>query len=97
MAQEQLTQEAQHESHNHLRRIEQLDEECLKLRESLLETTRNLNNKHSEEMLQLQESVRKMADQRQLDNERHRKGVQALQGQIDKLITEKANLQADKV
>lgn len=92
-----MTQQAQHESMNQLRRIEQLEGECLKLRESLHETTCNLNKAHSEEVLQLQENIRKLSEQRQLDNERHRKGVQALQGQIDKMITEKSSLQADKV
>lgn len=80
-----------------MRRIEQLDEECVKLRENLLETNRNLNKKHTEEIQHFQENIRKMVEQRQLDSDRHRKGVQALQGQIDKLICEKTNLQAEKL
>ncbi|XP_065366567.1 spindle assembly abnormal protein 6 homolog [Calliphora vicina] len=94
---EQTTQQLQHEIHNHIRRIDQLDAECTKLRENLMETSRNLNQKHAEELIQLQESLRKAAEQRQLDSERNRKTMNALQQQIDKLVSEKSAIQSDKV
>lgn len=97
MNHEQTAQQLQHEIHNHVRRIDQLDAECIKLRENLLETTRNLNQKHAEELIQLQESLRKSAEQRQQDSERNRKTINSLQQQIDKLIAEKSAIQSEKV
>ncbi|KAM7363938.1 spindle assembly abnormal 6 [Cochliomyia hominivorax] len=94
---EQTTQQLQHEIHNHIRRIDQLDAECIKLRENLLETTRNLNQKHAEEVIQMQETLRKTAEQRQQDSERNRKTMNTLQQQIDKLIAEKSAIQSEKV
>lgn len=87
----------QHEKHNHIRRVSQLDAECLKLRENLLENTRNLNQKHAEELNHLQESLRKTAEQRQQDSERNRKTMNVLQQQIDKLVSEKSDIQSEKV
>ncbi|XP_023293177.2 spindle assembly abnormal protein 6 homolog [Lucilia cuprina] len=94
---EQTSQQLQHEIHNHIRRVDQLDAECLKLRENLVESTRNLNQKHAEELIQLQESLRKTAEQRQQDSERNRKTINALQLQIDKLVSEKSAIQSEKV
>lgn len=62
-----------------------------------MESTRNLNQKHSEELMQLQESLRKAAEQRQHDSERNRKTMNALQQQIDKLVNEKSAIQNEKL
>ncbi|XP_037819451.1 spindle assembly abnormal protein 6 homolog [Lucilia sericata] len=94
---EQTSQQLQHEIHNHIRRIDQLDAECLKLRENLMESTRSINQKHAEELMQLQESLRKTGEQRQQDSERNRKTINALQQQIDKLVSEKSAIQSEKV
>lgn len=87
----------QREIHNYIRRIEHLEAECLKLRENLVENTRNLNQKQAETVNQLQESLRKNAEQRQQDCERNRKTINALQQQVDKLVSEKCAIQNEKV
>lgn len=74
-----------------------MDAECVKLRDNLLESTRNLNQKHAEEIAQLQDSLRKAAEQRQHDSERNRKTISALQQQVDKLIAEKGAIQSEKL
>ncbi|KAL9899022.1 spindle assembly abnormal 6 isoform 2-T2 [Glossina fuscipes fuscipes] len=94
---EDRAQQLQHENHNHIRRIDQLDKECANLRENLLESTQALNHKHSEEILQLQENVQKLVEQRQEDSERHCRAIASTQAQLDKLQTEKCTLQAERI
>ncbi|XP_053947156.1 spindle assembly abnormal protein 6 homolog [Anastrepha ludens] len=95
--QEHQIQSLQQEVDMHLHTIEQLNAENGKLRENLVDNTRNLNQRHSEELQHLQESLRKASEQRHLDNERSQKTITALQLQMDKLIVEKNNLQTEKI
>uniref|UniRef100_A0A1B0A8S1 Uncharacterized protein n=1 Tax=Glossina pallidipes TaxID=7398 RepID=A0A1B0A8S1_GLOPL len=94
---EDRAQQLQHENHNHIIRIDQLDKECANLRENLLESTQALNHKHSEEVSQLQESIQKLVEQRQEDSEKHCRAIASTQAQLDKLKTEKCTLQTERI
>ncbi|XP_017464331.1 PREDICTED: keratin, type II cytoskeletal 5-like, partial [Rhagoletis zephyria] len=96
-SQEHQIQALQQEVEMHLRTIEQLNGDNSKLKEALIDNSRNLNQRHSEELQHLQESLRKASEQRHLDNERSQKTITALQLQADKLIAEKNNLLSEKI
>ncbi|XP_036323003.1 spindle assembly abnormal protein 6 homolog [Rhagoletis pomonella] len=96
-SQEHQIQALQQEVEMHLRTIEQLNGDNSKLKETLIDNSRNLNQRHSEELQHLQESLRKASEQRHLDNERSQKTITALQLQADKLIAEKNNLLSEKI
>lgn len=65
------------------------------MRETLQESTRNLDQKHLEEISLLQEKIRKTAEQRQHELERSRNTINALQQQIDKVVSEKNSVQLE--
>ncbi|XP_067619396.1 spindle assembly abnormal protein 6 homolog isoform X2 [Eurosta solidaginis] len=96
-AQENELQTLQQEIEMHLRTNEHLKAENSKLRENIVENARNLNQRHSEEIQHLQESLRKSSEQRQKDNERNQQTITALQLQLDKLMADKNTLQMDKM
>lgn len=81
----------------HLRTIDQLNAENGKMRENLVDNSRNLNQRHSEELKHLQESLRKATEQKHIENERSQNTITALQLQIDKLIADKNSMQAEKM
>nr|XP_014092614.1 spindle assembly abnormal protein 6 homolog isoform X1 [Bactrocera oleae] len=96
-SQENQIQALQQEVDMHLRTIDQLNAENGKLRENLVDNSRNLNQRHSEELKHLQESLRKAAEQKHIENERSQNTITVLQLQIDKLNADKNSMQAEKV
>ncbi|XP_055849844.1 spindle assembly abnormal protein 6 homolog [Episyrphus balteatus] len=86
----------QHELSSHLSRMSQLEVENAKLRESLLENSKAMTNKHQEEILRMQEALKKSSDHRHSDNERHMMAMSALQAQLDKALQDKANIYSEK-
>uniref|UniRef100_A0A1A9W6N1 Uncharacterized protein n=1 Tax=Glossina brevipalpis TaxID=37001 RepID=A0A1A9W6N1_9MUSC len=95
--QEEHAQEVQHEIHNHLKHIDQLETECTKLKENVSKSTQSLNQKHSREVSQLRENLQKLIEERQEDSERHSKANASIQAQLDKLKIEKCALQAERI
>lgn len=86
----------QHELNSHLGRMSQLEVENTKLRESLLENSKAMTNRHQEEILRMQEALKKANDHRHSDNERHMLAMSALQAQLDKALQDKANIYSEK-
>uniref|UniRef100_W8C7W8 Spindle assembly abnormal protein 6 n=1 Tax=Ceratitis capitata TaxID=7213 RepID=W8C7W8_CERCA len=96
LAQENQIQTLQQELDMHLRTIDQLNTENGKLRDNLVDNSRNLNQRHAEELKHLQDNLRKANEQKHIENERSQNTITALQLQIDRLIADKNSLQNEK-
>ncbi|XP_019894638.1 spindle assembly abnormal protein 6 homolog isoform X2 [Musca domestica] len=97
MHQEKDNQQLQNEIFTRNQKIEILDTECKKLRETIIESARNLNQQHAEEIHQLQEKIRTSNEHRQQENDKSRNTISALQKQIDQIVLEKQSMHNDKV
>ena len=80
-----------------MQRIEQLEGAQLQLREANLANTKCLNQRHAEEIAQMQHSLREAGDHRHADAEKHRKVLHGLQCQVDKLGSENTKLQTERM
>ncbi|XP_073819075.1 spindle assembly abnormal protein 6 homolog isoform X2 [Musca autumnalis] len=97
LLQEQGNQQLQNELLTRNQKIEIMEEECKKLRENIFETARNTNQKHAEEIHQLQEKLRTCSELRQQDNEKSRNALLSLQKQMDKIVLEKQSIQNERL
>lgn len=97
MHQEKDNQQLQNEIFTRNQKIEILDTECKKLRETIIESARNLNQQHAEEIHQLQEKITTSNEHRQQENDKSRNTISALQKQIDQIVLEKQSMHNDKV
>uniref|UniRef100_A0A1I8PNE4 Uncharacterized protein n=2 Tax=Stomoxys calcitrans TaxID=35570 RepID=A0A1I8PNE4_STOCA len=94
--QEETTQHLQHEINARDQKICNLEMENSKLKKIYSETTKNMQQKHSEQILELQERLKNSSEQRQQDNESNRIAIKNLQQKIDKLLEERSAIQTEK-
>ncbi|XP_075154599.1 spindle assembly abnormal 6 isoform X2 [Haematobia irritans] len=93
---EENNRQLQKEVHIRNERIDNLETEANKLRKTFSENIKNIEQKHSEEILKLKETLRSARELRQQDNERSRLCAKNLQIQIDTLKAEKNVIQIEK-
>ncbi|XP_017967648.1 spindle assembly abnormal protein 6 homolog [Drosophila navojoa] len=91
---EQSTQQLQMELNAQNAHIDQLNSDNAKLRETLAENTRQLTEKHSAELKEMQLSLEKLNEQRSNELERNRRSIAGLQAQLERITLEKAELKA---
>ncbi|XP_061396377.1 spindle assembly abnormal protein 6 homolog [Musca vetustissima] len=90
--QEKGNQQLQNEICTRNQKIETLDTECKNLRENLIEAVRTANQKHADEIQQLQDKIAICTEQRQQDCEKSRSTISSLQKQIDIIVMEKQSI-----
>ncbi|XP_023166401.1 spindle assembly abnormal protein 6 homolog [Drosophila hydei] len=89
---EQNTQQLQMELNAQNAHIDQLNSDNIKLREALAENTRQLSEKHSAELKEMQLKLEKLNEQRNNDLERSRRSIAGLQTQLERGTLEKGEL-----
>ncbi|XP_034117369.2 LOW QUALITY PROTEIN: spindle assembly abnormal protein 6 homolog [Drosophila albomicans] len=91
---EQNTQQLQMELQSQQAHIDQLSSDNAKLREALLENTRQLGEKHSTEMQQMHDKLQHLKEQHNNEAERSRRTIAGLQAQLDRAIQQKGDVKA---
>lgn len=89
---EQSAQQLQMELNAQNAHIDQLNSDNAKLRETLAENTRQLTEKHSAELREMQLTLEKQNEQRSNELDRNRRSIAGLQAQLERITLEKAEL-----
>ncbi|EDW39290.1 GL14013 [Drosophila persimilis] len=90
---EQSVQQAQLELNSQQAHMDRVGAENKKLREALAENTHRLEEKHAAELLQMQEKVAKVNEQRSNELERNRRSISSIQTQLEKAIADRCDTQ----